>query len=111
MEKPTIGKHFHGTEKHLFTLIRACSEYLNEIASTTGAEDIDFVPEFMSKCDRNVDLAWLVHFLYDYAFMYLDLRQSIRANDSEHIDLIWREFVPFCRLTRAHKTQYARIQY
>ena len=43
---------------------------------------------------------------YDYAFMYLDLRQHIRGNKSEMIDLIWREFVPFCRMQRAHKTQY-----
>lgn len=106
VEKPTIANHFHGLEKHLFTLMRACSEYLNEIAATPDGESIDFPEEFMEKAERNIDLAWLVHFLYDYAFLYLDLRQSIRGNCSKKIDLLWREFVPFARLSIAHKTQY-----
>ena len=70
VEEPTIGNHFHGIEKHLFTVMRAAAEYLNEIAETPGAESIDFFDEYMEKAERNIDLAWLVHFLYDYAFLY-----------------------------------------
>lgn len=40
-------------------------KYLIELGSTPGAESIDFVPEFIEKCERNIDLAWLVHFLCD----------------------------------------------
>lgn len=105
-EKPNIQDHYHSLEKNLYVLVRSASEYLLEIASTSGAESIDFAPEFILKCESNIDLAWLVHFLYSYGFFFLDLRQSVRANRSDMIDLMWREFVPLGRLSQAHKTQY-----
>lgn len=55
----------------------------------------------------NIDLEWLFHFLFDYGFLYWDLRQSIRANDSKRIDLAWRECVSFMHTSEANKTQYA----
>ena len=30
----------------------------------------------------NIDLEWLTHFLYDFGFMYWDLRQAVRGNVS-----------------------------
>eukprot|EP00965_Chrysotila_dentata_P135720 4487160-Pleurochrysis_carterae.AAC.1 len=58
-------------------------------------------------CERNIDLAWLFHFPHWFAFMYWEMRQSVRSNQSEATDLIWREAVAFLHTEGAHKTQYA----
>eukprot|EP00965_Chrysotila_dentata_P195604 6177075-Pleurochrysis_carterae.AAC.1 len=46
-------------------------------------------------CERNIDFAWQFHFLHGLAFMYWEMRHSVRSNQSEAIDLIWREAVAF----------------
>ena len=84
---------------------RAGAEYLVYI-SRTGGPAIDDVEYWLNSCTRNIDLAWLVHFLYDYAFMVLDFKNAVRANKSKHIDLIWREFLSLGRANTANKTQY-----
>eukprot|EP00965_Chrysotila_dentata_P086206 2843662-Pleurochrysis_carterae.AAC.1 len=58
-------------------------------------------------CEQHIDLCWLFHFLHGFAFLYWDMRQAVRSNQSEAIDLIWRECVPFMHTDNAHKTQYA----
>eukprot|EP00965_Chrysotila_dentata_P038067 1265376-Pleurochrysis_carterae.AAC.5 len=58
-------------------------------------------------CEKNIDLCWLFHFLHDFAFPYWDMRQSIRSNQSEAIDLIWRNRVAFLHIDASHTTQYA----
>ena len=90
----------------LWWMTRACSEYILMLARTAGAVDIDQVPEFISACERNVDLAWVVHFLYDFAYLVLDFKQGVRANKSHHLDLLWREFFSIGYTGTAHKTQY-----
>lgn len=90
----------------LWWMTRACSEYLLHLASTPGACDIDVVPEFIAACERNIDLAWVVHFLYDFAYLVLDFKQAVRANRSHHLDLLWREFFATGYTSTANKTQY-----
>ena len=54
-----------------------------------------------------MDLAWLVHWLYDGAFLVLQWKQSVRSNDSHTLDLLWREFLSLAKTSQAHKTHYA----
>ena len=90
----------------LWWMTRACSEYLLMLARSDGAIDFDQVPEFIRACERNIDLAWVVHFLYDFAYLVLDFKQGVRANRSHHLDLLWREFFSTGYTGTAHKTQY-----
>ena len=90
----------------LWWMTRACSEYLLMLARSDGAIDFDQVPEFIRACERNIDLAWVVHFLYDFAYLVLDFKQGVRANRSQHLDLLWREFFSTGYTGTAHKTQY-----
>eukprot|EP00965_Chrysotila_dentata_P012399 408134-Pleurochrysis_carterae.AAC.1 len=39
--------------------------------------------------EKNIDLCWLFRFLHGFAFLYWDLRQSVRSNQSEAIDSVW----------------------
>eukprot|EP00965_Chrysotila_dentata_P026140 866544-Pleurochrysis_carterae.AAC.1 len=57
-------------------------------------------------CEKNIDLCCLFHVLHGFASLYWEMRQSRRSNQSQAIDLIWRECVAFM-LTNSHKTQYA----
>lgn len=90
----------------LWWMMRACSEYILMLARSAGAVDIDQVPEFISACERNIDLAWIVHFLYDFAYLVLDFKQGVRANRSHHLDLLWREFFSTGYTGTANKTNY-----
>ena len=104
-DEPTV-KLFNTQLFVLYWMTRACSEYLMMLARSAGAVDIDQVPEFISACERNIDLAWVVHFLYDFAYLVLDFKQGVRANRSHHLDLLWREFFTTGYTSTAHKTQY-----
>ena len=90
----------------LYWMTRACSEYLLSLSRTAGAVDITMVPEFIRACEQNIDLAWIVHFLYDFAYLVLDFKQGVRANRSTHLDLLWREFFSIGRTGTANKTHY-----
>eukprot|EP00966_Prymnesium_polylepis_P009466 218399-Prymnesium_polylepis.1 len=61
----------------------------------------------LAACSANIDLEWLSHYLHDYAFMYWEMRQAVRGNDSKRIDMVWRECVSFMHTDESHKTQYA----
>ena len=47
-----------------------------------------------------------VPFLYDAGFLVLDFLQSVRANESKHLDVLWREFFCSAHSSTANKTQY-----
>ena len=87
-------------------VMRAASEYLFDLCKTAGAESIDATDAFLAACERNVDMAWLVHFLYDFAYLWWDFKQAVRSNESKHLDMLWAEFVPLGRTTSANKTHY-----
>lgn len=105
VNEPTV-KVFNTQIFALWWMTRACSEYLNMISNTPGGIDIDLVPEFGRACERNLDLAWVFHFLYDFAYLVLDFKQGVRANKSTHLDLLWREFYSIGRTGTANKTHY-----
>ena len=73
----------------------------------SGGPPLALLVPFMAACAVNIDLEWLSRFLQDFGFMYWDMRQSVRSNDSATIDLIWREAVSFMHTDESHKTQYA----
>ena len=88
-------------------LIRACSEYLVELSDGVGGTDFALADEFLRQCERNIDLAYLAHFLYDGGFLVLQFKQSVRANKDKELNLAWREFVTLGRSVAGHKTQCA----
>ena len=90
----------------LYWMTHACFEYLLSLSRTAGAVDITLVPEFVRACEQNIDLAWIIHFVYDFAYLVLDFKQGVRANRSTHLDLLWREFFSIGRTGTANKTQY-----
>jgi len=106
VEDPNVS-HFN-THRFFFldVVTRACAEYVNFIAKTPGAESLDNPEAFIAKAEANVDFAWICHFLFDAGFFVLDFLQSIRANDSHKIDLLWREFYASAHTSTANKTQY-----
>ena len=87
-------------------LIEGVAKYLIELEAS-GAPPLAAMGPFMAACATNIDLEWLSHFLCDFGFLYWDMRQSVRGNDSKTIDLIWRECVSFMHIDESHKTQYA----
>ena len=105
VDEPTV-KLFNTQIYALWWMTRACSEYLNMLARSPGAIDIDQVPEFIRTCERNIDLAWVVHFLYDFAYLVLDFKQGVRKCASTHLDLLWREFFATGYTGTANKTNY-----
>ena len=55
-----------------------------------------------------MDLAWVVHFLYDGAYLVLDCKQSVREGPekSKRLDVLWREFYSIGHTGTANKTNY-----
>lgn len=90
----------------LNVLTRACAEFINEIAATPGAEDLDDPVPFLRKAEANIDFAWICHFAHDAGFMVLDFLQSVRGNSSDVLDILWREFFASAHSGTANKTQY-----
>ena len=60
----------------LNVLTRACAEYINEIARTPGADDLDDPASFIRKAESNLDFAWICHFAQDAGFLVLDFLQA-----------------------------------
>ena len=88
-------------------LTPAVGEYILELCSSDpAADDWDDPDPFMAKASKNVDFAWLCHFLHDNAFWCLDFLQSVRGNDSHNLDVLWRELFSSAHTDTAHKTQY-----
>ena len=90
----------------LNVLTRACAEYVNFVATTPGAPSLTDPSGFIAHAEHNIDFAWVCHFLYDAGFLVLDFLQSVRANESEKLDLLWREFFCSAHSGTANKTQY-----
>ena len=99
-------KDFNKIRFIMFVIVRACAEYCLEISETPGATSIEDVAVFIRAAERNVDFAWVVHFLYDAGFLTVQFMQSVRSSDSAMLDLLWREFYGLAHNARANKTQY-----
>ena len=98
------SKHF---EFALNITMRASAEFLDEVARNGSQVGYDQMRIFLQLAERNIDAAYIVHFLYDYAFMYHQMRRSIRVGDAKAIDLCWREAFTTFHTKEANKTQYS----
>lgn len=105
VDEPTV-KTFNNQIYALWWMTRACSEYLLMLLRTPGAVDIDQPTAIVQQSEFNVDFAWVVHFLFDFAYLVLDFKQGVRANRSRHLDLLWREFFAIGNTGTANKTNY-----
>jgi hypothetical protein len=103
-----LVRDFNKSIYALWWMTRALAEYLLDLLNTSDIE-IDAVAEIIQISERNIDLAWVVHFLHDFAFLVLDFKQAVRANQSTHIDLLWREFFATGHSGSANKTMYTQM--
>ena len=90
--QPTVSEH-NAVQHAIQILIRASAEYVRELSDEVGAIPYTQVEKFMATCDRNIDLAELVHFLHDGGFLILQHKNAVREDKEDVIDLSWREFV------------------
>jgi len=97
---------FNDYDHGLCILTEGVAQYFIELEKS-GGPSLALDGAFMRACAQNIDLEWLSHFLFDFGFMYWDLRQSVRGNKSATIDMIWRESVAFMHTPHSNKTQYA----
>jgi hypothetical protein len=88
------------------TLIRGVGEFLEEV-SIDGNAPTTIVEAYINATNVNLDAAYLVHFLYDFGFMYWQFRQAVRDSQPATLDLIWRESTAIFNTREGHKTQYA----
>ena len=105
VEDPLV-KHFNSHLYFLYKLVRACTDYINIISRTAGALPFDELAGFQRAAERNIDFAWVFHFLHDFGFMVLDFKRSVRSNDGARLDQLWCEFVSLGHTSTANKTQY-----
>ena len=88
-------------------LTEGIAKYFQKLSESGGMPPLSNSTAVLNACSANIDLEWLSHYLHDYAFLYWDLRQAVRGNDSSRIDMTWRECVSFMHTEESHKTQYA----
>ena len=98
---------FNDYDHAICILIEGVAKYLILLDAGGGGPDLDDMDAVLGFCQHNTDLAWLSYFLADFGYLYWYFRQSIRSNDSETIDLTWRECISFMHTSESNKTQYA----
>ena len=69
------------------------TEYVRELSDEVGAIPFAMKSKFIAACERNIDMAELVHFLDDGGFLVLQHKNAVRTDDERLLDLSWREFV------------------
>ena len=104
-DEPTVSD-FNNSLHFLCRIARAATEYLVHLSQTPGAPALGDVQHWRNAAHKNIDFAWIFHFLYDFAFLLLDFKYAVRANNSDAIDLMWREFIQLGRPRTGNKTQY-----
>ena len=82
-------KHFNVSLNFLWRMTRAISEYFIMLSKSAFGPDLDMLHEFERAAELNSDFAWLFHFLYDFAYLVLDFKQSVRSGDGDALDNIF----------------------
>ena len=96
------------THEHFLRIVsQACAEYVVEI-SRTGT-DYHAAQHFLADAERNLSFAYIVFFLYQFAFKYLEYKHAVRRNGSQHLDMLWRENLSSTRTAKANKTNYRQM--
>ena len=105
VDDPSV-KQFNVSLNFLWRITRAISEYFVMLSKSAFGPDLDMLHEFERAAELNSDFAWLFHFLYDFAYLVLDFKQSVRSGDGDALDILWREFFASGHCSSANKTQY-----
>ena len=96
------------THEHFLRIVsQACAEYVVEIART--GTDYHAAQHFLADAERNLSFAYVVFFLYLFAFKYLEYKHAVRRNGSQHLDMLWRENLSSTRTAKANKTNYRQM--
>ena len=79
VEDPNVSQF--NTHRFFFlnVLTRACAEYINFLADSPGAPSFDDPAPILAQAEKNIDFAWVCHFLYDAGFAVLDFLQAVCA--------------------------------
>jgi hypothetical protein len=99
---------FNKHEHFLCICMRACAEYVVEIAEQ-GGSDYRQVDQFFADANPNLSFLYVCNFLYLAAFKFQQMRNAVRTNDSKVLDIIWRENLATCRSDLGNKTNYAQM--
>ena len=103
---PTVVD-FNSHQHFLRIVTQACAEYVVEI-SRTGT-DYRASQQFLADAEQNLSFAYIVFFLYMFAFKFLDYRNAVRRNESKQLDMLWRENLASTRTAKANKTNYRQM--
>ena len=103
-DEPTVSD-LNNSLHFMNRVTKAACEYLTHLVRH-GGPAIDDPDNWLNAANANIDLAWVVHYLYDFAFLLLDFKNAVRAGDSKHLDLLWREFILIGHAKTANKTNY-----
>ena len=103
---PTIVD-FNSHQHFLRIVIQALSMYVVEISQS--GTDYHVTNAFLADAENNLSFAYIVFFLYHFGFKYLDYRRAVRSNQSEHLDMLWRENLASTRTSKANKVNYRQM--
>ena len=96
---------FNEHEHFLRIMTRALSEYVVEISNTGSS--FRHVDRFLAAAAPNLAFSYVCNFLHLYAFMFLQMRNAVRQNQSSTLDLIWCENLSIALTAAANKTNYS----
>ena len=100
-----IISQFNEHEHFLRIVVEAFSEYVLEISQT--GSDYHNSTHFLQVAERNICFSYICYFLFLFGFKYVQMRKAIRENNSQLLDIIWRENLASARSGLANKTQYS----
>ena len=104
---PNVSK-FNEHEMFLVHVVgRAVAEYVVEIAAT--GTDYHNATHFMRQAEQNYSFSIVVHFLFDFVFLFMQFRNGVRTNNSHDLDRCWREFLSIGRTDAGNKTNYTQM--
>ena len=84
-----IISQFNEHEHFLRIVVEAFSEYVLEISQT--GSDYHNSTHFLQVAERNICFSYICYFLFLFGFKYVQMRKAIRENNSQLLDIIWRE--------------------
>ena len=93
-----LVSQFNESEHFLRILTEACAEYVVEVAQT--GTDYRLTARFLRDAEENLSFAYVCLFLFLFGFKFKQMRDAVRANDSQVLDLIWRENLASARAPR-----------
>lgn len=101
---PTV-ETYNQHEHFLRVVSIAFAEYVLEIAAS--GTDFHVAHVFIEAAQVNLSFAYVVMFLFLFAFKYLEFRSAVRRNESKKLDMLWRENLGTARAS--NKNNYSEM--